>query len=92
MTTTTTGTVTHSQRVAIKTKYLPVTNHRGSRIKVGRIDARPGETLIVDWDYALDTADNHAKAVELYLHKMGWGGTYVIGAGVEGYFAVWTGE
>jgi hypothetical protein len=87
-----TPAVALSHRVAIKTKYLPVTNHRGSRIKVGRMDARKGETLTVDWDYSLDTPDNHARAVEQYLAHMEWDGTYIIGAGVDGYVAVWTGE
>ncbi len=74
-----------SHYVAIVTKYLPPTNHRGSRIKVWHSDAK---SLTVSWDYELDVAENHAQAVQTYLDHMEWKGTWTVGAIDTGYVAV----
>lgn len=81
-----------SHRVAVHSKFLPVTNHRGARIKVTRGDVPNGTSVIVSWDYALDVAENHQKAIQEFLNKMEWGGHWVIGGGTNGYTAVRMGE
>jgi hypothetical protein len=53
---------------AIQTKYLPMTNTRGSRVK-----ARCGAgTVTVNWDYALSVQENHLLACKTLLAKVGW--------------------
>jgi hypothetical protein len=85
------ATVGKSYRVAIQTKYLSPTNYRGSRLKVWHGDSK---ALTLSWDYSLDTADNHAEAVQAYLAHMGWDGQWIIGAlpNGTGYVAVWGGH
>lgn len=53
---------------AITTKYLPPTNHRGSRIKA---TAQAG-SLTVGWDDALGPAENHHAAAEALARRYGW--------------------
>ena len=77
-----------SHRVAIRTKYLAPTNGgRGSRVKA----YANGHSVTVSWDYSLDTAENHALAVEQFVTKMEWEGMWTLGATDNGYVAVWTG-
>lgn len=83
------ATVGKSYRVIIRAKYLPPTNHRGSRITVTH---GSGTRLIVQWDYSLDLADNYAQAIQKYLDKMGWDGHWIIGHAGTGYVAVWAGN
>ena len=53
---------------AIQTKYIPVTNHKPSRVKVW---AEAG-SIIVSWDHALNVDGNHAFAARLLRKKLGW--------------------
>jgi hypothetical protein len=83
-----------SYRVAIFTKYLGPTNSRGARIKAYRADAGTGQvgaaSMTVSYDYALDSYDNHAAAVEALVAKLGWDDTeWVLGGTDNGcYVAV----
>ena len=73
--------VSESYRVTLRAKYLPVTNHRGSRIKVARYEGtthgRDPQTVIVSWDYSLDIGANYASAIAEYVRRAGWGGHWV---------------
>jgi hypothetical protein len=73
--------VSESYRVTLRAKYLPVTNHRGSRIKVSRYEAntngRDPHAVTVSWDYALGIGENYAAAIAEYVRRAGWGGHWV---------------
>ena len=90
--------VRQTYRVSLVANYLPVTNHRGSRIVVSRADGgRDPLRLVVSWDYSLDVGDNYAAAFNQYLARQNWGGSWTIGASIDGYVAVcddpqWAGE
>lgn len=65
--------ITDNHRISVISKYLPVTNHRGSRIKVTRSDHRQGDpTLTVSWDYALDIGENHCEAIRQFIEMLDW--------------------
>ena len=58
---------------SIKTKYHGPTNTKGSRVSVTD-DAAPEDKprrLVVDWDYALNSTENHTKAAKLWIKKLG---------------------
>lgn len=78
---------------AVTAKYLPVTDHRPSRIKVRLCDHQQGDrTLTVSWDHALDQRDNFAKAVAEYARLVGWDdGDWAMAGSRDGYVAVFTG-
>jgi hypothetical protein len=73
--------VSESYRVTLRAKYLPVTNHRGTRISVSRYESsvwgRDPQRIIVSWDYSLDTGANYAAAIAEYVRRAGWGGQWV---------------
>ena len=54
---------------AIKTKYLPATNHKGSRIKA---DCCAG-SVIISYKYDINTVDLHRLAALELIDKLGWG-------------------
>lgn len=72
--------------VAIQTKYLGPTNHRGSRVKAiarrrdtGAFPMR--ELALTDsWDHGSNAEDNHARVAKLLAVQSGWSGTFVGGA------------
>jgi len=81
--------IRQTYRVSLSAKYLPPTNHRGSRIVVCRADGgRDPMRLVVSWDYSLDVADNYAQAFAQYNARQNWGGSWVIGSTDSGYVAV----
>lgn len=63
-------------RQAITTKYVGPTNLSGSRIIVS---AQAGR-MIVPWDHALDTDENHTRAAQAFADKWEWKGKLVGGA------------
>lgn len=73
--------VLESYRVTLRAKYLPVTNHRGSRIKVSRYEGttygRDPFAVTVSWDYSLGLGGNYAAAFNTYLIRANWGGQWV---------------
>lgn len=87
------ATVRESWRVTLRCKYLPVTNHRGSRIKVTRWDSTTYGTdpngITVGWDHSLNTQQNYAEAVRQYLLKAEWDGTWVVSLCADGAVAVY---
>jgi len=54
---------------AIRTRYIPVGNTRGSRIQA-KCEAK---TIYVSYDHALDIADNHKAACKELLRQLNWG-------------------
>lgn len=74
---------------AITTKYHGPGNVRGSRFIASDED---GNRVIVSYDYALNSEQNHARAAEALCRKMGWVGT-MMGGGIKGGMVwVWTGN
>ena len=65
----------------IITKYLGPTNHRGSRIKARQSASYSGtpKSVTVDWNYALNTEQNHKIAAQALAKKLGWPGEWVGG-------------
>jgi hypothetical protein len=61
---------------AIETKYLEARNHRGSRI-VARCAAK---RIVLSWDHALNTEQNHRAAARELITQMGWFGTWCSGS------------
>tara|TARA_R100001163_G_C5042448_1_gene180324 strand:+ start:713 stop:1024 length:312 start_codon:yes stop_codon:yes gene_type:complete len=54
----------------IKTKYLGPTNYRGSRIKaLHKRDNERTFSKTIDWDYALDSPDNHYEAAKALIKE-----------------------
>lgn len=60
---------------SIQTRFLPATNHRPARIKA---TAYAG-SVIVSYDHAHDTAENHARAARALAEKFNWTGGEWIG-------------
>ena len=63
-------------RMAIVTKFLPPTNHRGARIKA----MSDAGSLTVSWDYEVGVPENHLRAAEALMQKLGWDWPIVGGA------------
>ena len=76
--------VSTSGRQSITTKYLPPTNHRGSRIKA----TCEAGSVTVPYAYERSVAGAHRAACEALLAKLGWFGRYVGGAVPRGYVFV----
>lgn len=58
---------------AILTKYLGPTNNRGSRIKA---TSGSGISVVVSYDSALSSGENHAAACKALVDKLNWGGQW----------------
>ena len=54
---------------AIITKYLPVTNSRGSRIKA----TCAAGSITIDYPHELSGMAVHASAAKALVQKLGWG-------------------
>jgi hypothetical protein len=57
-------------RQAIETRYMGPTNYLGSRIKA-KADAG---SMVYDWDYGLNTQENHLKAAKALQEEFNWSG------------------
>ncbi len=64
----------------ILTKYLGVTNHRGSRIKA--TNSGGDTSIILSYDHALNVDENHRKAAATLKTKLNWQGR-MIGGNIE---------
>ena len=65
---------------AITTRYLGQTNYRGSRIKA----IAAAGSITVEYDPALNTDANHARAAEALANKFKWRGTWYGGVMPDG--------
>jgi len=85
-----------SGRVSLICKYLPVTNHRGSRITVQRNElpayGKDPKKITVQWDYSLNTTENYAQAVQTYLDGAKWRGIWKVATTHNGAVAVFVSE
>lgn len=74
-------------RQAITSKCLQATNTKGLRIKT---ITESGLSKIVGWDYSLDQAPNHAKALIDHATELRWldKNDYAIGSTKVGYVLV----
>lgn len=70
----------------IKTKYLPCTDTRGSRIKA---TCQAG-SVSIPYDHSLSGADLHWEAVKALLAKLSldWGDEFTIGSDNNGYYFI----
>lgn len=46
------------------------------------------QRLYVSWNHGLDTGENYAEAVRLYLARTDWGGQWVVSMVADGAVAV----
>lgn len=91
-----TATVVTTGMAGVRTKYYGPGNVHGSHIVAWRADMPERQDTMrvtVSWDYSLNTDENHAAAVQAYLDSHiaaghGWDGTWLLGAGDDGYVAV----
>lgn len=86
-----TVSVVASGRATVRVKYLGPTNHRGSRIVVGRFDSADGRDptrITVGWDYSMGMEGNYLAAVGEYLRRMSWPGKWVVSLTDTGAVAV----
>lgn len=65
----------------ITTKYLGATNTKQARV---RATSTSGISIIVKWNWELDTEDNHNEAAIALCNKLGWSGTFYCGAAEKG--------
>ena len=61
----------------ITTKWLAPTNYRVSRIKARASGGK--EALILSWDYALGSEENHRLAAMALATKLEWDGEWIGG-------------
>lgn len=66
---------------SITTKFIGPSNVRGSRIKA---TSTSGKSVIVSYDHALDSEENHHRAAKMLAHKLGWKGRMVAGSASGG--------
>lgn len=57
---------------AIQTKYLGLTDMRGSRCKAW---AQAG-SITINWNHALNSEQNHIAAAQALARKLGWTGAW----------------
>jgi hypothetical protein len=68
-------------RQSIQTRYIGPTNTRGSRVSA---TSASGHRIILEWDDALNTDDNHKAAAAALAHKLDWTGRWHAGATSNG--------
>ena len=62
---------------AIKTKFHGPTNYNSARVSANDED---GNRIILSWDHALDTKENHRAAAKALCKKMNWDGGLITGS------------
>jgi len=60
----------------IRTRFIPATDTRGSRISA---DDGDGNKITMSWDHALSTTGNHGAAANALCEKMSWTGEMTMG-------------
>ena len=78
-------TITPSRKIAIQTRYLGPTNHRGSRIKAY---TDSGRSVTIECESAKSSEENHRTAASALMAKMGWTDDLIEGGTHEGYVYV----
>ena len=87
-----TGLAVESGRAVIRCRFYGPTNTRGSRIGVRRFDppcaGNDPNRITVSWDHALSLTENYVAAVQQYVTRAGWGGTWAVSTCDSGAVAV----
>ena len=78
---------------AIETYFIGPSNVRGARIAARVMERGTGygmkqRKLVLHWDHALSSSDNHKAAAMALASKLGWAGVWVEGGSDEGA-SVW---
>lgn len=71
---------------AITTRFVPATDHRGSRIAATDED---GNRVQIPYPHELASFDAHAAGAQALCRKMRWHGTLIAGSLGKGYVFVW---
>ena len=66
--------------MGIETRYLGATNFRGARVVAST--GEPGERVVVNWDFALDSEPNYRRAAVALVEKLGWSAESTVGEGL----------
>lgn len=87
-----TGIAVESGRAVIRCRFYGPTNTRGARIGVRRFDppaaGNDPNRVTVGWDYALGLTENYVAAVQAYVSRAGWAGTWAVSTCDGGAVAV----
>jgi len=60
-------------RALIRTRYIPCTDTKGSRVKAYTRSGRKGEpSLVISYDHGLNASGNHSKAAAALALFLGW--------------------
>jgi hypothetical protein len=80
----------YSDRAAIRCRFYGPTDHRWQRVGVSRIDGNRNDPnrIVVDWDSSVGLTDNYVAAVDEYLRRAGWLGTWAVSVCNDGAVAV----
>jgi len=57
---------------AIRVRYLPATDHKGSRFKASTQHFTGHDSATVGYQYDLDTETNELLACQTLMNKLGW--------------------
>lgn len=87
------GRAIESGRAVIRCRYYGPTNNRDSGIRVQRFDppaagADPNR-VTVSWDHALNPIENYVAAVQAYVSRAGWLGTWIVSTVPDGAVAMY---
>lgn len=64
---------------AIKTKFLPATNNRGSRIKATAEGGERDHQVTIGYPHEFNAEQAHQQAAKALCAKMGWHGSMATG-------------
>lgn len=87
------GKAIESGRAVIRCRFYGPTNTLGARIRVQRFDppaagADPNRVTVA-WDHSLGLVDNYVAAVQAYVSRADWGGTWVVSTIPDGAVAMY---
>lgn len=84
------GSAVESGRAVLRCRYWGPTNTRESRVRVMRFDGgRDPNAVTVGWDHSLDPTGNYVAAVQRYLDRAGWSGSWTVSTVTDGAVAVY---
>ena len=76
------GKAIESGRAVIRCRFYGPTNTRGARIGVRRFDppvaGSDPNRITVGWDHSLGLVENYVAAVQAYVSRADWGGTWIV--------------
>lgn len=88
-----TGLAVESGRAVIRCRFYGPTNTRGSRIGVRRFEppvaGNDPNRITVSWNHALGLTENYVAAVQEYVTRAGWAGSWIVSTITDGAVAVY---